>query len=154
LVKEAKKRVKESKKEHMLFDCAWVVFDKDGHYGVPDAFQLVADHNNAAKLPQIHIAFSARCFEMWLALHFERRKLYFANGDAAKDHVRTLIPGYNESFKAYKHLKEHDISREKAKANAIWLRNQGMADINLGRRLYDLDSWCDFDELMDYLDQV
>ncbi len=42
---------------------AWLVFDRDGHVGYYDAFDLV-EH-----FPFIHLAFTNPCFEYWLLLH-------------------------------------------------------------------------------------
>lgn len=52
-----------------VFSEVWVVFDKDDHPHHPQAFEKVrrerAIHNN------LNLAFSSRCFEMYLLQHFE-----------------------------------------------------------------------------------
>lgn len=53
-----------------VYDEVWVVFDKDGHPKAPDAFKLAKEtKDNGGNL---HIAFTSRCFEYFLLLHFER----------------------------------------------------------------------------------
>ena len=49
-------------------DEAWVVFDKDGHPAMEEAFKRANDDIDGKK---VNIAFSSRSFEYYLLLHFE-----------------------------------------------------------------------------------
>ncbi len=53
----------------------WVVFDKDGHPAVKEAFEKILSEREREK--NIHLAFSSRCFEMFLLEHFEYNSTCF-----------------------------------------------------------------------------
>lgn len=56
--------------ERMKYQTGWVVYDHDDH----------PDRENAAKFAEtwgVKVAFSARCFEEWLLMHFERNDTVF-----------------------------------------------------------------------------
>ena len=67
LVKECKRKLNKAKRERNSYSFAWVVFDKDGHENIPNAFETA--RNNA---PRINIVFTAPCFEYFILLHFEK----------------------------------------------------------------------------------
>lgn len=52
-----------------VYDEVWVFFDKDGHPKAKEAFELARVSEVDGK--KINIAFSSRCFEYYLLLHFE-----------------------------------------------------------------------------------
>lgn len=144
LVKEAKKQFKESKRDGMPYTSVWVVFDKDGHANIPNAFEEAR-----TATPAINIAFSAICFEYWILLHFHQRKICFPNGDAIVDYVKQhCVNGYCKVKLGYNDLKG---SLEVAMKNANWLRKQNQNDINNGKRIYELDAFTNIDELMKVL---
>lgn len=71
LVEEAKKKIKETDKKHKdTYDQVWIVFDRVGHTGIPDAIQKVRDFNKKSST-KIFIGFSNICFEYWILLHFD-----------------------------------------------------------------------------------
>lgn len=52
-----------------IYDEVWVIFDKDGHPKTADAFTRAKEKEIDGK--KVKIAFSSRCFEYYLLLHFE-----------------------------------------------------------------------------------
>lgn len=52
-----------------IYDEVWAVFDKDGHPKTAEAFYL--SENTEVEGKKLKIAFSSRCFEYYLLLHFE-----------------------------------------------------------------------------------
>ena len=52
-----------------VYDEVWVFFDKDGHPKAKEAFEMARITEIDGK--KINIAFSSRCFEYYLLLHFE-----------------------------------------------------------------------------------
>lgn len=52
-----------------IYDEVWVIFDKDGHPKTEAAFKAAKDNEVEGK--KVKIAFSSRCFEYYLLLHFE-----------------------------------------------------------------------------------
>jgi hypothetical protein len=81
LVKEAKQQKKEAERNRNPFESIWIVFDKDGHYGIPNAFQEALDAG-------INKAFSSICFEFWIILHFEFTTRAFKDSDEAVSYIR------------------------------------------------------------------
>ena len=66
LVKKAIQEVKNAKKEDIIYDQVWCVFDKDDF--------LDANFNNAiskATANKIRVAYSNEAFELWYILHFD-----------------------------------------------------------------------------------
>lgn len=61
--------VKAGIKQLSTYDEVWVIFDKDGHPKTPEAF--AAAEENVIEGKKVNIAFSSRCFEYYLLLHFE-----------------------------------------------------------------------------------
>ena len=60
-----------------VYDEVWVFFDKDGHPKAKEAFEMARITEIDGK--KINIAFSSRCFEYYLLLHFERKHPEFHN---------------------------------------------------------------------------
>lgn len=76
-----------------IYDEVWVIFDKDGHPKTETAFKAAKDNEIEGK--KVKIAFSSRCFEYYLLLHFEyiykafeksecNTKKYSENGQTSK----------------------------------------------------------------------
>lgn len=69
----------------------WVIFDKDGHPETENAFKIARQAKKEEKA--IYIAFSSRCFEYYLLLHFELIEKSFekseCNGKKYKDGRKT-----------------------------------------------------------------
>src|SRR5476651_1591419 len=67
LIQEAKSRIKAAIRERNPYQFVWVVFDRDGHENIPQAFSDANDLN-----PPIRIAFSITCFEFFVLLHYKK----------------------------------------------------------------------------------
>lgn len=68
----------------------WVMFDKDGHPKIKEAFELIQQERNNGK--NIHLVFSSRCFEMYLLQHFEFNNKCFDEcecGEKLNGHTRS-----------------------------------------------------------------
>lgn len=52
-----------------IYDEVWAIFDKDGHPKTAEAFEM--SENTEIEGKKLKIAFSSRCFEYYLLLHFE-----------------------------------------------------------------------------------
>lgn len=142
LLAEAKRKVKEAKKDKMPYDKVWIIFDRDGHANVPQTFE-------EARIARINIAFSAVCFEVWILLHFERTSRAFQNCDEVIHFIkhRNYLDYAKTNF--YNQLtSEH---KQNAINNADWLHRQNEIDIKRGEFIYKLSPYTDFDRLMKYL---
>jgi len=145
LLNEAKKRVKEAKREKYSFDEVWIVFDRDGHANIPKTFQEALDAN-------ISIAFSLISFEYWILLHFEKSRKYYPNCDALVHYIehQNYIPDYSKT-NYYSKIKDYQIF---AVENAQWLHKQNESDLNRGTKKYDLPAYTNFDKLFLALQKI
>jgi hypothetical protein len=144
IVNEARKKVREARKDKYPYASIWVVFDKDAHAGIDRAFSL-AENNN----PKIDIAFSNVCFEYWVLLHFEKTSSYFRDSHALISCIETKhhFP-YNKTMNIYegiKHLSQNALE------NADWLKSINQFDLDAGAKPYELNAYTDFHELFQYI---
>lgn len=99
LIDEAKRRKKEAHQKKNPFNSIWIVFDRDGHHGVSEAFQSAID-------TKINKAFSSVCFEFWIILHFEFTTRSFKNGDEVVSYLKSRhYPLYKKGQNFYINLK-------------------------------------------------
>lgn len=125
--------------ERYHYQTGWAVYDHDNH----------PDRENASKLADqwgVHVAFSSRCFEEWLLMHFERNATVFSESECKKadgeprkcgtgvpndchgtkcigGRLREMqyIPGY-EKKEASGLFEEYTLSRlEQSLVNEAWL---------------------------------
>ncbi|MFG1927649.1 RloB family protein [Cryptosporangium sp. NPDC048952] len=78
------------------FDEAWCVTDVDNFRDVPDALRAAA--------PDVRLAISNPCFELWLLLHFEDMPPHCTDYTEAARRLRRHLPKYDKSrldFSAY-----------------------------------------------------
>ncbi|MEI6553974.1 MAG: RloB family protein [Paludibacter sp.] len=142
LLTEAKKKVKEAKKDKMPYESVWIVFDRDGHANVPQTFE-------EARVSKINIAFSSVCFEIWILLHFEKTSRQFQNCDDIIHFIKHKGYLNYEKTNFYNQLSpEH---KQNAIINAVWLHVYNDNDIKRGIPIYQLNPYTDFDRLMKYL---
>lgn len=153
LVNEAKRRVKNSKKDKYPYKEIWLVFDKDGHKQIPDTFNDVHEHNNNQNNKKIktfiEIAFSNICFEYWILLHFEKTSKPFNRCDENKNHEPNVIayiqknhdPNYNKSDYNFLPLLEKVST---AVENAKWLEKQNE---KIEEKLYNKNPYTDVHKL-------
>lgn len=148
LVREAKNRLKEAKRDGLPeYESIWIVFDKNGHANIPNAF-----HEARTSNPEIQIAFSAVCFEYWILLHYEQRKIFFQNGDAIVSYLKQkCMNNYTKAKVGYRELKG---LLETALKNSKWLHKQNKLDLDNGIPVYKLDAYTNIDELMNLLENL
>lgn len=143
LLAEAKKRIKEAKKDKMPYEKVWIVFDRDGHANIPATF-----HEKQA-VNEIEIAFSVVCFEYWILLHFEKTTRLFNDCDSIGSYIRQkYFPEYEKSRNNYHHLKDK-ISIAIEYATSIAKQNQN--DLNDGLKPYQLQAYTNVHELISFL---
>ncbi|MER0439043.1 RloB family protein [Emticicia sp. W12TSBA100-4] len=143
LLAEAKKRIKEAKKDKMPYEKVWIVFDRDGHANIPATF-----HEKQA-VNEIEIAFSVVCFEYWVLLHFEKTTRLFNDCDSIGSYIRQKhFPEYEKSRNNYHNLKDK-ISL--AIENATWTTKQNQNDLNDGLKPYQLQAYTNVHELISFL---
>jgi hypothetical protein len=141
LVKEAKRRAISAKRERNPYDTIWVVFDRNGHQKIPEAFDM-------AKSNCISVAFSIICFEYWILLHFERTtRAYNRCADLIHDLVRHY-PGYDKAVNHYALLKSRT---QAAMGNSNWVAQQAQLDLDRGMRIDEMSSYTNVHELVSEL---
>jgi hypothetical protein len=70
------------KGRHWNWPEVWVLFDRDDHLGIPEAFKLAKDKG-------VHVAYSHPCFELWRLLHYTNYTSTFGgNCGSANDRLR------------------------------------------------------------------
>ena len=147
IVKEAKKRMKEARQDKYSFNSVWVVFDKDDHKKIPEAFNL-ANSNN----PPIEIAFSNICFEYWILLHFEKTSRFFKDSYEIIEYIEKRYSfDYSKTMNIYEKLKTRICIALK---NTDWLLTQNAFDLDNNLKPYDLKSFTDFNKLYHFLNHL
>lgn len=147
LLNEARRKLKEAKKDHYPYKSVWIVFDRDQHANIP---QTIHEANTSD--PVINVAFSLVCFEYWILLHFERsRKLYHNCEQIKKTVEKNYLPNYAKTMNFYPLIKN---TINTALENAAWLHLQNQPDIDNGVPLINLQAYTSFDRLIRYLDEI
>jgi len=145
LLIEAKKRIKEAKREKYVFNQVWIVFDRNGHANIPKTFSEANDVN-------INIAFSLISFEYWILLHFEKSRRYYPNCEALIYYIekKSYILDYCKT-NYYSKIVDH---QQTALENAQWLHKQNEPDLSRGIHRYELPAYTNFDQLFSALQQI
>ena len=135
LIKHAKDRIRQAKQERNEYNFIWVVFDKDSHQGIPDAFEMAR-----ITRPRIDIAFTIPCFEFFVLLHFCRTTKPFARCDDVVSEIRAkgFIPNYEKSPTLFNSLVP---SMKTSLDNGAWVSAQSNNDIANGKKIYDLSAY-------------
>lgn len=142
LVNEAKLKLKKAKRERNPYHEVWIVLDKDGHANLDKAIIKAKDN-------KIKVALSIVCFEYWILLHFEQRKIHFDRCDEIISYiVRHHFPDYRKNTNCYLELQDR---LETAIENAVWLANQNQNDIDRGVKIHELSSFTNVHELVEKL---
>lgn len=146
LTTEARKRIKTAKKEYPYFSI-WIVFDKDTHKDIDQAFNISNQTN-----PKINIAFSNISFEYWILLHFEQKKSYFPDSKHLIKYIeKTHKFEYSKTMNIYEALKNKtDIALK----NCDWLLKQNKFELDSNLKPYDLTAYTDFHQLYRYLVEI
>ena len=140
LVETIVQKQKEQKKRRNSYDELWVVFDKDGHPKMNEAFQ-------AAKRDDVYVIFSSICFEYWILLHFEKTTRAFTNRDQLLDYIESkkYIQNYKKNL-ADVYNKTRDRI-ETAIKNSEFLRKQ-MHSGNVDEKIFKLGAYTNVDDLV------
>jgi len=142
LVTEAKNKIKANKKDDP-YDFVWIVFDLDGHENVPDTFEQALTSK-----PEIKIAFTARCFEYFVLLHFVRTTKAFTKCDDIIKEIKTHLPDYQKATDIFDTLEPY---KETGLANSEWLMARNQPDMDNGSRIYELSAYSNIHELVNEL---
>ncbi len=145
IVKAAKEEIKIAKKSKIPASEieVWVVFDKDQHAKLPDAFQMARDNG-------IKVAFSNVCFEFWVLLHYEKSTKPFSNCDEIIKYIRTNHDA--DYLKKNDHYERLYDKIEAAITNNKWLLNKHwIYELEKGTAIYDLNPYTDVYYLVSFL---
>jgi len=143
LVTEAKNRIKAAKKDDP-FDFVWIVFDHDGHENIPDTFEQALNSK-----PPIEIAFTMKCFEYFVLLHFKKTTKAFNKCDDVIAAVKAFLPDYQKaSNNIFSILAAY---HETGMTNSAWSMERNQPDIDAGSKPYELSSYSNIHELVNYL---
>ncbi len=141
LVEEAKNKIKGARQAKNAFDSVWVLFDRDRHANIADAFVMAEAHN-------INVAFSNVCFELWILLHFERFLRPEDECNSMITHLKRHIPEYQKASSHYPILKDRI---ETAIQNGRWVKEQTKHECERGAKVYELSAYTNVHELVEYL---
>lgn len=142
LVNESKLKIKKAKRERNPYNEVWIVLDKDGHANLGEALITARDNN-------IKVALSIVCFEYWILLHFEKRKIHFSNCDEIiKYIIKNHFPNYQKNTNCYMALQD---KIDNAILNAEWLIKQNQIDIDRGSKIHELSTYTNVHELVELL---
>ena len=145
LLKEAKRKAKEAKKDKLPYNYIWIIFDKDFHANIPKTFEEAIDFG-------INIIFSSICFEVWILLHFEKTSKCFKD---CEELCSYLSKKKHIEYSKTNYLK--DINKchfEQASDSAKWLRKTTESELKSGKKIYELDCYTNFDILIEFLENL
>lgn len=144
LVNEAKKLINKAKRERNTYSFIWVIFDKDGHVRIPDAFEIARSNN-----PVINIAFTVPCFEFFVLLHFEKTTKPFVKCDKVISQIKkNWLPNYEKATNIFDEIYE---KRDIGFSNSQWVQKRADVDIKNGTRVYDLSAYSNIHEIVKFL---
>ena len=144
MVKEAKRMIGIAKSEKNPYDFVWVMFDKDGHAKIPEAFELARTSPT-----EINIAFTIPCFEYFVLLHFDKTTEPFTKCDDVIHQIKkNWLPNYEKATNIFDILlpKKND-----GLAHSEWVVNQFNEEIQSGKRIYELSSYSNIHDLVNFL---
>lgn len=145
LVNKAKEKIKEAKRQRNPYDFVWVVFDKDGHARISDAFEIARESN-----PEVKIAFTVPCFEYFVLLHFDKSTKAYKNCNEVISQIKkqNYIADYEKASNIFEILMP---SMEQGLKNSEWIVSQFEDEINEGKHVYNLSAYTNIHELINYL---
>jgi hypothetical protein len=144
MVKEAKRMIGIAKSEKNPYDFVWVMFDKDGHAKIPEGFELARTSPT-----EINIAFTIPCFEYFVLLHFDKTTKPFTKCDDVIHQIKkNWLPNYEKATNIFDILlpKKND-----GLAHSEWVVNQFNEEIQSGKRIYELSSYSNIHDLVNFL---
>jgi len=144
LVNESKLKIKEAKREKNPYDFVWVIFDRDGHAKIPEAFEIARTSK-----PEIKIIYTKPCFEYYVLLHFEKTTKPFYKCD---DVISYINEKYKIDYKKASNLFDLLLTqKETGTSNSNWVVNQFADEIEGGKKIYELSAFSNVHELVEYL---
>ena len=144
MVKEAKRLIRVAKGEKDPYNFVWVMFDKDGHAKIPDAFELAR-----TSTPEIKIAFTIPCFEYFVLLHYDKTTKPFTKCD---DVIHQIKKNWLSDYEKATNIFEILLPKMyEGLANSEWVVNQYKGEIQSGKRIYELSSYSNIHDLVNYL---
>lgn len=143
LVIEAKQKVRSAKKEGDPYNFVWVVFDRDGHENIADAFNEASTFN-----PPIQIAFTVTCFEYFVLLHFKKSTKAYAKCDDVIAELKNYLPDYKKATNLFSTLEE---KMPRGLENSKWCHDHFKDEINAGKKIYSCDPYCNIHKLVNFL---
>ncbi|WP_189702677.1 RloB family protein [Subsaximicrobium wynnwilliamsii] len=144
LVNEAKLKIKEAKREKNPYDFIWVIFDRDGHAKIPEAFETAR-----TSTPEIKIVYTKPCFEFYVLLHFEKTTKPFTKCD---DVISYINKKYQVDYKKASNLFDLLLTqKETGLSNGDWVVNQFEDEIASGKKIYELSAFSNVHVLVEYL---
>lgn len=144
MVKEARRMISVAKSDKNPYDFVWVMFDRDGHAKIPDAFESARTSK-----PEISIVFTIPCFEYFVLLHFDKTTKPFTKcGDVIHQIKKNWLPDYEKATNIFEIL---SLKKDDALANSEWVVNQFNEEIQSGKRIYELSSYSNVHDLVNYL---
>jgi hypothetical protein len=146
LVKDAIKRQLKAKENSIPYDDIWVVFDKDTHKRIPEAYNLA--ENNSDKI-KINIAISIICFEFWVLLHYDKIIRPFHNCDELIHYIKiNYLPKYEKHSNCFDDLKE---KMDCAIINGKYVEKAVSDDLSRGTKVYNLSAYTNIHHLVEKL---
>ena len=122
-----------------------VVFDKDNHSGLAEAF-------NKTRNTDIKIAFSSISFEYWILLHYARtRKAFYDCQELIRYIKQHYDPNYDKRNDHYDQLKE---KMNDAIENGMWLKNEVVSSMSFSDNIFDENPYTDVHELVIVLNNL
>ena len=144
MVKEAKRMIGIAKSEKNPYDFVWVMFDKDGHAKIPEAFELARTSPT-----EIKIAFTIPCFEYFVLLHFDKTTKPFTKCDDVIHQIKkNWLPDYEKATNIFDILLP---KKDDELAHSEWVVNQFIEEIQSGKRIYELSSYSNIHDLVNFL---
>jgi hypothetical protein len=144
MVKRAKEMIRIAKQERNAYNFVWVLFDRDGHANIPDAFDLARKTN-----PVINIAYTKPCFEFFVILHFcKTTKSYSKCDKVISDIKKKWLPDYEKASNIFKILLP---VKDAGMDNGDWVIQQFKMETDAGKRVYELSAYSNVHILVKYL---
>ena len=136
LVKDAIRRQKNEIDNKNGYDELWVVFDKNSHTNIPQAYTKAERNKEGYK---INIALSVICFEFWILLHYCQTMKPFNKCDSLIIHIKkNHLKKYKKCENCFDELK--DLIHTAVK-NGKWVEKQVKNDLARGMKIYKLSAY-------------
>lgn len=124
------------------YDEIWVVFDKDKHTNIAQAYSLAETEN-------IKIAISIICFEFWVLLHYGFTTKPFNNCDDLINHIKkNYFSEYEKCANCFDELKDKIYDAIKY---AKQVEKSVKHELDSGKKVYKLSAYTNVHHLVQKL---